>query len=250
MIAPVGKRRNQVSQSQSRHASIFDASMFNLSSEDADNFLKTAQQKNENSKDLRREELGGLGKGVGDAMDQGGLNENRFEKQPGGMPGDEMEEERQRQQMQQMQPQTKPLEVNELDTLGDQGDQGGLGQADQGGQGGQDAGGQDAGGGGQFIDQSQRLSKTVIHALGLDTRPGENWVGKTEITDDGTNVSAITIKLQNQPQVNPMAVTKDGPPFLGPDQGQGQMPGQPGQPGQPQAQPGQGGPGGPVTNTV
>lgn len=72
-------------------------------------------------------------------------------------------------------------------------------------------------GGGQFIDMSQALAKKVIVALGLDKRPGENWTGKTEITDDGQNVSAITIKLVNAPpKPTQNMVSKDGPPLGNP----------------------------------
>lgn len=46
-----------------------------------------------------------------------------------------------------------------------------------------------------FIDISKRISEKVIQALGLNKQPNEHWQGKTEIANDGDEVTGITIKL-------------------------------------------------------
>lgn len=69
--------------------------------------------------------------------------------------------------------------------------------------------------GGEFIDISKQISQKVIDALGLNKRPNEMWQGKTEITNDGDEVTGITIKLTKampKDMVGP-AVTKNGPPY-------------------------------------
>jgi len=49
--------------------------------------------------------------------------------------------------------------------------------------------------GGEFIDISKQISKKVIDALGLNTKPNEVWQGATKITNDGDEVTGITITL-------------------------------------------------------
>ncbi len=49
--------------------------------------------------------------------------------------------------------------------------------------------------GSEFIDISKQISQKVIDALGLNTKPNEVWQGKTEIANDGDEVTGITIKL-------------------------------------------------------
>lgn len=95
--------------------------------------------------------------------------------------------------------------------------------------------------GSAFIDMSKQISNKVIEALGLNKKPGENWQGKTEISNDGTEVTGINIKLTRvMPNDMPMQmkVEKGGPGF-------GEPMKNPGQPGG-----GAGVPAGPVTNSV
>jgi len=95
------------------------------------------------------------------------------------------------------------------------------------------------GAGSEFIDISKRISEKVIDALGLNSRPGEHWAGKTEIANDGDEVTGITIKLTRaQPKDMMMQpkVEKSGPGYGEPLK----------QPQQPQGV----SPGGPVTNSV
>lgn len=72
------------------------------------------------------------------------------------------------------------------------------------------------GAGSEFIDISKRISEKVIDALGLNSRPGEHWAGKTEIANDGDEVTGITIKLTRaQPKDMMMQgrVEKNGPVY-------------------------------------
>lgn len=97
--------------------------------------------------------------------------------------------------------------------------------------------------GSAFIDMSKQISNKVIQALGLNKKPGENWQGKTEISNDGNEVTGINIKL-TRVMPNDMAmqtkVEKSGPGFGEPVK----TPGQSGVSGAPAGAPG------PVTNSV
>jgi len=77
---------------------------------------------------------------------------------------------------------------------------------------------------GEFIDIADRISQKVIQSLGLHKRQHENWIGKTEISNNGKTVDSITIKLTNPPpKVGPM-VEKGGEPFRGGMEQPGQQP--------------------------
>lgn len=89
----------------------------------------------------------------------------------------------------------------------------------------------DMGGQGTVIDISKHISDKVIHALGLNKRPNEQWQGKTEIANDGNEVVGITIKLTRAQPANIQTRVAPGEPPLGADLG-GK------------------GPAGPVTNSV
>lgn len=80
------------------------------------------------------------------------------------------------------------------------------------------------GSGSEFIDISKRISQKVIDALGLSSRPGEHWAGKTEISNDGDEVIGITIKLTRAEPKDMMMQTKvekGGEPLGAPLKGNG-----------------------------
>lgn len=227
-VTPSGKMRKQVAQGDMQNASIFDSLSFgdfakklaqsNVDVKDMD--PKKQKSPNQKSpKDLQMSEL------------QQTLNEsNSLPKKKPGVPG---------------QPGGAPGGQPKLPT---EPEWGGAGYADPEEEmpddmsPEMDAGGQPApnlGDGSAFIDISKQISNKVIEALGLNKNQGESWQGKTEVTNDGNEVTGITIKLTRvMPNEMMMQgkVQKSGPAF-GTPAGGGQ-----GQPGQ--------APGGPVTNSV
>lgn len=97
------------------------------------------------------------------------------------------------------------------------------------------------GAGNAFIDISKQISAKVIAALGLDRQPNESWQGKTEIANDGDEVTGITIKLTRAMPKDMMMQQRVVPPGKGEPYGSPEKPGQSGQPGMPQGQ---------ITNSV
>jgi len=185
MIVPSGKQRHQVNQGLSKNRSILDSDLFNNLTTAQVNSLKNQP------KDL---EMGDLAQAVG-VKDQSpawdGVGDAMNDSNSSQLNPDRFTMEKQPQEeLQQEQPQQGPLD------LGD----------------------------GKFIDLAGQISQTVISALGLDKRPDENWIGKTEISNNGQTVDAITIKLTNPPLKAGPVVEKGGTPYTGGSDGVG-MPG-------------------------